>query len=90
MKIISSVIFTIFLLTITFSALAKDKENSSNPDDRKHVKKECSPAPRCERGRDSSSDTLEQWIDRLTMQQLMELLTTQQEQSAENPKTPNE
>jgi hypothetical protein len=89
MKIITSIIFIIFLLTTSLSALATEVDTDTNQTDLNITGGHCTPQPQCGDPNISTS-TLEQWIDQLEIQHLMELLKIQQEQPTEASETHNE
>jgi len=91
MKIITGINLSILLLTTSFSALADEDSTATNTKKPSYtLEGSCSPVPDCELKEINASDTFEQWIDRLTMQQLIELLKTKQKQPVEAANTHNE
>lgn len=86
MKNVTSIIFTLLLLTTAFSTLANEDETETNQADQ-NIAAACRPMPLCEQDVTGTSDTYVQWVDLLTMQQLMELLKIQQAPSTQAAKT---
>lgn len=87
MKNLTRIIF--ILLTTTFSAFAAEEEAGTdrNGQNGQNTIAVCSPQPDCNQDQIHASDAYEEWVDRLTMQQLMELLKIQQDPSTQAAET---